>query len=167
MLTLNEIKSMLNLKLHPTEGGYYAETYRSNEEVPVDSLPSRYTGSRSFSTAIYYLLTAETFSTMHRLRTDEMFHHYLGDPVEMLQLFPDGSGRTVIIGSDLLEGMRPQALVPGGVWQGARLIMGGRFALMGTTVSPGFDFKDYEAGKREVLLDSYPQFHELIYALTK
>ena len=121
MLAVNDIKSLLNLKLHPTEGGYYVETYRSTEDIPVDSLPGRYTGSRSFSTAIYYLLTAETLSTIHRLRTDEMFHHYLGDPVEMLQLFPDGSGKTVIIGSDLLEGMRPQVLVPGGYGRGQDL----------------------------------------------
>lgn len=166
MLTVDRIKSLLNLEPHPTEGGYYVETYRSDEQIPNDSLPERYTGARSLATAIYYLLTPETFSAMHRLQTDEIFHQYLGDPVEMLQLWPDGSGRVVTIGSALQEGMRPQVVVPKGVWQGARLCTGGRFALLGTTVSPGFEFEDYESGRRGVLVDSYPQFRDLIVALT-
>ena len=166
MLTVDQIKTLLDLKPHPTEGGYYSETYRSGEEIPKASLPDRYTGSRSFATAIYYLLTPDTFSAMHRLRTDEVFHHYTGDPVEMLQLFPDGSGKVIIIGSDLFQGMRPQVAVPQGVWQGARLVPGGRFALMGTTVSPGFDFADYESGRREELAASFPQFREMIILLT-
>src|SRR5581483_11176343 len=98
------------------------------------------------ATAIYYLLTPDTVSAMHRLATDEIFHFYLGDPVEMLQLRPDGSHRVAILGPDLDAGQRPQIVVPRGVWQGARLVPGGRFALLGTTVAPGFDYADYETG---------------------
>ena len=87
---------------------------------------------------------------MHRLQTDEIFHFYLGDPVEMLQLGPDDSGKVLILGTNLLRGMRPQVIVPAGVWQGSRLLPGGRFALLGTTVSPGFERADYENGQRDL-----------------
>jgi predicted cupin superfamily sugar epimerase len=129
-------------------------------------LPSRYSGPRAFGTCIYYLLTPTTFSAMHRLQSDEIFHFYLGDPVEMLQLWPDGSGKIVTLGSDLQAGMHPQVIVPRGVWQGARLVAGGKFALLGCTVAPGFDFADYEHGRREELIRDYPQFRERIVALT-
>jgi len=104
---------------------------------------------------------------MHRLRSDEIFHFYLGDPVEMLQLWPDGSGRDLILGSDILNGMQLQVVVPKGVWQGARLLKGGKFALLGTTVSPGFELIDYESGHSNELVKSYPQYRDWIIALTK
>lgn len=167
MITADQIKNIFNLKPHSEEGGYFIETYRSLESIPEEALPDRYKGFRSYATAIYYLLTPETFSLIHRLQSDEIFHFYLGDPVEMLQLFPDGSGRILILGSDILNGMKPQATVPRGVWQGARLFHGSRFALLGTTVSPGFDYKDYESGRRDVLLKSFPEFRDWIIALTK
>ncbi len=107
MITAEQIKRRLNLKPHPEEGGYYRETYRSDEHIPANVLPDRYKGERSFATAIYYLLTPDTFSAMHRLPTDEIFHFYMGDPVEMLQLIPDGSGRVITLGSDIVKGMHP------------------------------------------------------------
>jgi len=167
MLTADKIIALLNLKPHPEEGGYFVETYRSSETISEKALPSRYKGVRSFGTAIYYLLTPETFSAMHRLRSDEIFHFYLGAPVEMLQLWPDGSGRILILGTDIMNGMKPQAVIPKGVWQGSRLLNGGRFALLGATVSPGFEFVDYESGRRDELVKSYPQYREWIIALTK
>jgi len=167
MITVDQIKTLLNLKPHPEEGGYFVETYRSAENILEGALPIRYQGARPFATAIYYLLTPDTFSAIHRLQSDEVFHFYLGDPVEMLQLFPDGSGRVHILGSDILNSMELQVIVQRGVWQGARLLRGGRFALLGTTVSPGFDYKDYESGRRHVLLKSFPKFRDLIIALTK
>jgi predicted cupin superfamily sugar epimerase len=167
MPTADEIITLLNLKPHPEEGGYFVETYRSSETLSEKALPSRYKGIRSFGTAIYYLLTPETFSAMHRLQSDEVFHFYLGDPAEMLQLWPDGSGKVITIGSDILNGMQPQVIVPRGVWQGARLLKDGRFALLGPTVSPGFELADYESGRRDELVKSYPKFQDLITALTK
>ncbi len=167
MLTADHIITFFDLKPHPEEGGYFAETYRSSEILSEKALPIRYRGIRTFGTAIYYLLTPEIFSAMHRLQSDEIFHFYFGDPVEMLQLWPDGSGKSITIGSDILKGMQPQVIVPRGVWQGARLVKDGKFALLGTTVSPGFELADYGSGRRDELVKSYPQFREVIIALTK
>lgn len=164
---VDEIKRHLGLRPLPVEGGYYAESYRSRESLPPEQLPDRYGGARSFGTAIYYLLTSNTFSAVHRLRTDEVFHFYLGDPVEMLQLAEDGTGRTLLLGHDLMGGMMVQTVVPRGLWQGSRLRPGGRFALLGTTMAPGFDVADYESGDRETLQRHYPAFRELIGLLTR
>jgi predicted cupin superfamily sugar epimerase len=119
------------------------------------------------STAIYYLLTADTFSEMHRLPTEEVFHLYLGGPVRMLQLFEEGSGRETIIGHDILAGQRPQWTVPASVWQGTHLEPGVEFALLGATVSPGFDYADYEQASRAALTARYPDFAGLIHRLTR
>ncbi len=167
MITADELISRLGLVPYPTEGGYYAETYRSDERIERGSLPDHYDGDRALSTAIYYLLTADTTSRIHRLRSDEVFHFYLGDPVDMLQLRADGTGRLLTLGTDIDSGMLPQVLVPRGVWQGARLRPGGEFALLGTTVAPGFDLADYESGQQETLVAAYPEHRDLIIALTR
>ena len=167
MPTVEALCALLGLVPHPIEGGFFAETYRSADLLPGDALPARYRGARAAGTAIYYLLTPETFSAMHRLGSDEIFHFYLGDPVEMLQLAPDGSHRVVVIGPDLEAGERPQVVVPRGVWQGARLRPGGRLALLGTTVAPGFDYADYETGVRAALLASHSGARDLVTALTR
>jgi uncharacterized protein len=166
MLTAEQIREVLKMQPHPIEGGYFAETYRSAATVPRSELGG-YPGDRSMSTAIYYLLTPDTFSAMHRVRGDEMFHFYLGDPVEMLQLKPDGSGELSLLGQDIASGMRLQHNVPGGVWQGSRLKKGGKYALLGTTMAPGFEYEDYETGKRAELMARFPQYAELITALTR
>lgn len=166
-LTVEQLRALLSLQPLAMEGGYFAETYRSSEAIPAAALPSRYRGSKSFGTAIYFLLTPDTFSVLHRLPTDEIYHFYLGDPVEMLQLRPDGSGTVVVLGHDLVAGMRPQLTVPKATWQGARLRPGGAFALMGTTMAPGFDTGDFEAGRRATLLAEYPAFEDLIVSLTR
>jgi uncharacterized protein len=167
VLTAERIASLLGLVPLRAEGGYFAETYRSAETVPASALPPRYRGERTIGTAIYYLLTPDAFSALHRLRSDEVFHFYLGHAVEMLHLWPDGSGRVVVLGPDLERGMRPQIAVPQGVWQGARLVPGGTFALLGTTVAPGFEHADYEGANREELAKAYAQFEDLIVALTR
>lgn len=165
MLSVESIIELLQLKPHP-EGGYYRETYRSDEIIPPEALPERYSGARNFSTAIYYLLTPGTHSTLHRLKSDEVFHFYTGDPVLMLLLFPDGSSRTVTLGHDIKNGHTPQLVVPRNTWMGGLLMKGGKFALLGTTVSPGFDFDDFEIGRREELIKKYPSQIELISKLT-
>lgn len=166
MATAAKILAKLNLKPLPQEGGYYHETYRSPLRLAPEALDSLYPGPRSVATAIYYLITPETFSAMHRITGDEMFHFYLGDPVEMLQLHPDGSSQTIRIGTDILGGMVPQVLVQGGVWQGLRLVDGGEFALMGTTVAPGFEFEDFEIGGRKALADQFPDHAKAIERFT-
>jgi predicted cupin superfamily sugar epimerase len=167
MLSARDIIELLRLEPLAEEGGYYCETYRSELVIPASTLPADYGGSRNVSTAIYYLLTPQDFSAIHRVRSDEVFHFYAGEPVEMLQLLPDGSGQIVDIGSDLLAGQSPQVIVPAGIWQGARLASGGRWALLGTTVAPGFEFADYEHADRGGLLARYPEFGVLITALTR
>jgi hypothetical protein len=161
-----EVIDLLGLIPHPEEGGWFLETHRSDEQFAKDALPGRYTGGRCHFTAIYYLLTPETYSHMHRLVTDEIFHFYAGDPCEMIQLHPDGSGETVVFGNDLVLGHRPQIKVPRNAWQGMRLLPGGTFALMGCTVAPGFEFADYAHGDRAELLAKYPDFAEQITLLT-
>ncbi|MGC2417409.1 MAG: cupin domain-containing protein [Candidatus Acidiferrales bacterium] len=167
MLTPEQIRDLLKMKPLPVEGGYFAETYRAKDAVAASALPGSYPGERAISTAIYYMLTPDTFSALHRLRGDEVYHFYLGDPVEMLQLKPGGAGEAVLLGQDMAAGMRLQHVVPGGTWQGSRLAPGGKFALMGTTMAPGFDPQDYEAGNRAELAAQYPQYSALITWLTR
>jgi hypothetical protein len=162
-----ELIKLLGLKPLAFEGGFYRETYRSRLRFPAAFLPKAYDGKRNAGTAIYYLLTAESFSAFHRLKSDEVYHFYQGDPVELFVLGPKGSVERRSLGSSLTKGTRPQAVVPKGCWQGARLAPGGRFALLGTTVFPGFDFSDFELGDREKLLKLYPRHRSTIIGLTK
>jgi uncharacterized protein len=170
-ITAQELKRLLALEPHPREGGWFRQTWRSDAAIPASALPARYVAGRdagrAAGTAIYYLLEPDSFSEMHRLASDEVFHFYLGDPVEMLQLFPDGAGRTVVLGSDLAAGQSMQTVVPQGVWQGSRLLPGGRLALLGCTVSPGFEYADYESGLRADLTAGWSEFAELIEKLTR
>lgn len=159
-MTADEVIEFLQLQPHPVEGGYFRETYRC-----ADSL-SRNGATRSISTAIYYLLTPKTVSALHRLPRDEVFHFYAGDPVRMLQLWPDGSTRTLVLGTDLRTGQVPQLVVPGGVWQGSVLVEGGSWALLGATMAPGFDYADYTSGHRGELTARYPGESKLIERLT-
>jgi uncharacterized protein len=150
-----ELIEALELVPHP-EGGFFAETYRS----------ARSAGGRSLGTAIYFLVTAESPSRMHRVASDEIWHFYRGDALEMLQLDPGGASRIVAIGPRIVAGERPQVLVPAGVWQGVRVAPGGRYALVGATVTPGFDFADFQMGNRAELIAKYPDRAALVAALT-
>lgn len=166
MLTAADAIRLLELKPHPVEGGYFRETHRSSETIPGSAL-ARHPADRSAGTAIYFLLTGNTVSEMHRLPGDEVFHFYLGDPVRMLQLHPDGTGRTLALGTDLANGQVPQLVVPGGVWQGSHVLPGPHgFALLGATMAPGFDYADYTTGQRAELTAAWPAFAELIGKLT-
>ncbi|HEV2214519.1 MAG TPA: cupin domain-containing protein [Terracidiphilus sp.] len=162
MMTTDEIKKLLKLEPHPVEGGFYRRTYTSAGTL---ELPR---GLRAQSTAIYYLLEPGTFSEMHVLDSDEIFHFYLGDPVEMLQLYPDGRRSALFtLGRDLQAGQQVQLVVPAGVWQGTRLIGEGKVALLGCTVTPGFDFTDYRSGSYAELASKWPAEAERIRKLTR
>ncbi len=150
----------------PEEGGLFAETYRSSGIIPGGAVPGRHGTPRTYSTAIYYLVTPGRFSCLHRVASTEIFHFYRGDAVQMLQLHPDGSARTLVIGPDIEAGQRPQVVVPRGVWQGTRLVDGGRYALLGCTVAPGFEYEDYEHGDRAALSARYPDWTEEIARLS-
>ena len=160
-LTANELIARLGLEAHPVEGGYYRRTYTSGATVRLER------GERAQGTAIYYLLEPGTFSEMHVLDSDELFHFYLGDPVEMVQLWPDGTTRVVVLGPDLAAGQHVQHLVPAGVWQGTRLLDGGAVALLGCSVCPGFDFADYRNAGYAELVAKWPGEAERIRELTR
>jgi predicted cupin superfamily sugar epimerase len=160
-MTAQEIKALLKLEPHPVEGGSFRRTYTSAGSV---ELPR---GVRAQGTAIYYLLEAGTFSEMHVLASDEIFHFYLGDPVEMLQLHPDGRSAVFTLGPDLEAGQHVQLVVPAGVWQGTRLVGEGKVALLGCTVTPGFDFADYRNGSYAELAAKWPAEAERIRKLTR
>jgi predicted cupin superfamily sugar epimerase len=165
MLNPQDLIRLLNLQPHPKEGGFFRETFRAPESIGRDALPPRYPAARSHSTCIYYLLTPETFSALHRLQSDEIFHLYLGGPVRMLQLSDQGA-RTIVLGQDLAAGQQVQVLAPRGVWQGSCLEPGAAFALLGCTVAPGFDYADYEHGERTALTAQFPEHADLIRRLT-
>jgi uncharacterized protein len=167
MLSAEEIIEKLKLEPHPAEGGFFKETYRSSEKISSNNLPKRYGSDRLFGTAIYYMLTPESFSAMHRLLTDEIFHFYLGDPVTLLLLYPDGSSEVVTLGPDILSSQKVQFTVKRGSWMGAFLNDGGKYGLMGTTMAPGFEYDDYINDGIEELADKYPERKELIERLIR
>lgn len=160
-MTADEIKRLLNLDPHPVEGGFFRRTFTSSTNV---DLPR---GIRPQGSAIYYLIEAGTFSEMHVLDSDEIFHFYLGEPVEMLHLYPDGGSAVLALGPDLEAGQQVQVLVPAGVWQGMRLIGDGKMALLGCTVVPGFNYADYHNASYAELAARWPEQAELIRTLTR
>ncbi len=160
MLTAEEIRRWLQLRPLEHEGGWFAEAYRSSLVLPGGA-------PRALASAIYYLVEPHAFSALHRLDADEVFHFYLGDPVEMLQLDPGGGSRVVRLGTDLASGERPQVVVPAGVWQGTRLASGGRWALLGTTMAPAYQPGGFELGLRAELVARWPDRRALIEALTR
>lgn len=169
MLTAREIIERLRLEPLPVEGGHFRQTWVADEVVAAEALPARYARAKAAGTAIYYLLTdeADSFSAFHRLPTDEVYHFYLGDPVEQWRLHEGGRVERVVLGPDLAAGQVVQHVAPRGVWQGSRLVPGGRVALLGTTMAPGFDPSDYEGGVRERLLSTHPAAADVIRALTR
>jgi predicted cupin superfamily sugar epimerase len=166
-MTADEIKRLLGLEPHPCEGGWFVQTWRSEEVIPRSALPERYPSARYAGTCIYYVLEPGTFSEMHRLASDEIFHFYCGDPVEMLQIAPDGIAKRIVLGGDLAAGQQVQLVVPRNVWQGSRLVTGGSVALLGCSVSPGFDYADYESGTLEMLEGNCGEYRELLAGLIR
>ncbi len=160
-LTAGEIKELLRLQPHFVEGGHFRRTYTSMLSVHLQR------GERPAGTVIYYLIEPSTFSEMHVLTSDEVFHFYLGDPVEMLQLWPNGESRVVTLGPDLAAGQHVQLLVPAGIWQGTQLVGDGKVALLGCSVVPGFDIADYTNASYAELAAKWPAETARIRALTR
>lgn len=153
----------LGLKPLPLEGGFFRETYRSPRKMS-DSGPG---SEKSVATCIYFLLCKETFSALHKLPSDEIWHFYAGDPVQLHIIDPQGELEIHTLSSSLAADTAPQVVVKADHWQGAALAEGGSFALLGCTVAPAFDFADYQHGDREVLLAAYPQHEKAIFKLTR
>lgn len=154
---VNDIIEQLGLEPLGREGGLFASTYVSTQLT---------SDGQCAGTGIFYLLRGEAFSHLHCLTGDELYHFYLGDPVEMLNLDPDGSGRIITLGSDILAGQKVQHLVPAGTWQGSRLAPGGSWALLGTTMCPGYSDDGYAHGDTDELVRRYPDFADAIRRLT-
>lgn len=154
----------LALRPHP-EGGAYRETWRSDERLSGESLPGRFGGARSLGTAIVYLLRAHERSRFHRLRADELWHLYDGGPLD-LHVLVDGRHERRRLGLDPAAGEQPQVLIPHGTWFAAEPASGAPFALAGCTVSPGFEFEDWELGRRDELLAAFPGARDVIEKFT-
>ena len=159
-MTAEQIIKLFSMKPLPNEGGFYTETYRATEKIK--DLPNRYEGARNFSTAILYLVTPDSFSKLHRLKSDEIFHFYLGDAAEMLTITEGGKTETIILGTDFLNYQNPQVTVPKNTWQAVKLSAGGKFALLGCTVAPGFEFADYQHGDKDYLIKQFPDLQSQI-----
>ena len=177
----------LGLVAHP-EGGHFRESYRSRESISATGLPARFDGPRALATAIYYLLRAGELSTLHRIRSDEVWHHYAGGALRLSIIAPAGALTTAMLGGDPERGESLQVIVPAGAWFGAELACGDgaptsvevsemhgarsrpeppAFALAGCTVAPGFEFADFELGARADLLRRFPQHRAVIERLTR
>ena len=155
----------LSLIAHP-EGGYFREIYRSDEIIKAEHLPDRYSKQRNFSTSIYFLLEGEQVSKFHKLKSDEIWHFYDGSPIQIFIISPDGKIQNEILGKDLNKNEFPQLVIEKENWFGAKVLDKDSFTLIGCTVSPGFDFKDFELADREELIIKFPVHEKIISELT-
>jgi predicted cupin superfamily sugar epimerase len=154
----------LQLQPHP-EGGFYKETYRADGLVTIDAQPHALL--RNYCTAIYFLLQNDNFSAFHKISSDEVWHYYAGDTLELFEIDPDGILRRTLIGNNIAEGAVPQYVVPAGNWFASRVLGQQGYVLTGCTVSPGFDFQDFEMPERQTLIHQYPQHQAIITELTR
>jgi predicted cupin superfamily sugar epimerase len=154
----------LQLSPHP-EGGYYKETFRSNEQIEKNSLPRRFMGPRSFSTAIYFLLRSSDRSVFHRIKSDELWHFYAGSVIEIFVLH-DGKLQVFKLGSNLEQNESLQIVIPAESWFAAKVSQPDTYTLAGCTVAPGFEFEDFEIANRDELVNQFPNEKGIIFALT-
>ncbi|OYU53791.1 MAG: hypothetical protein CFE25_16985 [Chitinophagaceae bacterium BSSC1] len=165
-LSIEDIVAHYQMLQHP-EGGYYKETYRSAEWIPQQGLPNRFEGDRYFGTAIYFLLDQGNFSAFHRIKSDEIWHFYAGQALEIFVLHGSGELQIISLGNQIQAGETFQATVPAGAWFASRPAANTSFSLVGCTVAPGFDFADFELAKAEELAKLFPQHTNLIRELCR
>ena len=156
----------LRLEAHP-EGGYFRQTYRAEMMIAREALPAGFTGARAASTAIYFLLEGENFSAFHRLRSDEVWHFYAGSPLVVDVIDASRKHSSIHLGNDPEAGQVFQAVVRAGCWFASHVADWKSWAVVGCTVAPGFDFADFEMGKREELVREYPRHRDVIEKLTR
>jgi len=166
ILDPKQLITQFELIPHP-EGGYYKETYRSAEIITQDALPARFPGDRSFSTAIYFLLETGDFSAFHRIKSDECWHFYAGNTLNIYVLHLTGELETIRLGNDLSKGERFQYVVPAGCWFASAPAENAAFSFVGCTVAPGFNFTDFEMAKAHILESSYPEHAAVIKRLCR
>ena len=158
--TIGELISLWGLELMATENVMFSQTYVAPTIGP---------DGKALSTAIIVLVTddPQSFSDMHRLPTDEIWHFYLGDPIELLLLDPNGTDEIVVLGQDVASGEKVQFVVPAGVWMGAKLRPGGKYGVYGNTMAPGYDLRDFEGAVAENLIEHWPHRAEMIRAMSR
>jgi hypothetical protein len=165
-MNVDLLVNKLNLEPHP-EGGYFKEVYRSSDIITQKALPEGFLGDRTIATAIYFLIEKNNFSALHKIKSDETWHFYYGDALEVIEIDENGVLKYTAIGNNLLAGETFQYTVKANTWFGSRVKIGGKFSLVGCTVAPGFDFNDFELGKKEDLLKLYPQHQKVIVEMTR
>ena len=161
MSKVQQLIQQFDLQPHP-EGGWYQQTYKSRERIAAEALPKRFGGDRFFSTAIYFLLEKGNFSAFHRIKSDECWHFYAGDPLLIYLIKKDGNLETVSLGSDFRQGQQFQYIVPANSWFASSPAPGSEFCFVGCTVAPGFDFADFEMAHSNQLSSEYPQHEKII-----
>jgi uncharacterized protein len=154
----------LGLMAHP-EGGFYKETYRSTENIPISGLPPRFDSPRSFSTAIYFLLRSQDKSHFHRIKSDELWHFHFGSSLN-IYILHEHEISILKLGSNIGDGESLQVAIPANCWFGALVSNPNSYTLASCTVAPGFDFKDFHIGEREQLLQDFPLHSDIITELT-
>lgn len=165
-MTVDSLVKQLNLLPHP-EGGYYKETYRSKGKIAQSCLSSDFKGDRNMATGIYFLIEKGNFSALHKIKSDETWHFYYGNTLEVIEINEQGDLKITQIGPYILEGETFQYTVKANTWFGSRVSKDGVFSFVGCTVYPGFDFNDFELADRAQLIKQFPQHQELIIALTR
>lgn len=166
MKSATDYIQQLQLEPHP-EGGYYSRTYASEELISGNALPQRFGADRLISTAIYFLLDGKNFSAFHRIKSDELWHFYAGDGLQIYVIHPDGRGEILKLGNDLSNGFSFQHVVKAGCWFASKPITENGFSFAGCTVAPGFDFADFELAEKDELLKLYPQHNQWISRFCK
>ncbi len=159
-LSAQQIIELLGLKRHST-CGFASESFQTVLSIPASALPAEYGGPRRLGGTLYFLVTPDAPVRLHRIRSDQMYHHYFGDPLEVLLLHPDGRSEVRVAGPDLAAGQRPQVLIPGGAFHAGR-VLGNRYAVLGTSVWGRAEPQDVEQGDAAKLIATYPQAQENI-----
>ncbi|SEL83384.1 hypothetical protein SAMN04487910_3407 [Aquimarina amphilecti] len=163
---VEKIVLKLDMKPHP-EGGFYKETYRSTGVIPKDTLEEGFSGDRNYCTGIYFLLTSKNFSAFHKIKQDEMWHYYVGSSLYVHVITPNGKYTKYTVGMNLDEGESPQLVVPANSWFASSVKDDEGYSFVGCTVSPGFDFEDFELAQRSFLINQYPDHLDIISEYTR
>jgi predicted cupin superfamily sugar epimerase len=166
LLTAKQLIQQFNLQPHP-EGGWYKETYKSSEYISQAALPKRFHNERAFSTAIYFLLEQDNFSAFHRIKSDECWHFYAGDPLEIYIIQEHGGITIIHLGNQITKGQLFQYVVPANCWFASRPAPKSEFCFMGCTVAPGFDFSDFELADAKIMSNLYSQHNSIIKKLCR
>lgn len=166
MDNIQNLIDKLELLPHP-EGGFYKETYRSTGIISNNNLSTYISGDRNYATGIYFMLTSDSFSAFHRINQDEMWHFYKGSPLKLYIISEGGNYSNIIIGNNIENGEVPQFTVKARDWFASEVINTNAYSLVGCTVAPGFDFKDFVLPERALLLKKFPQHSEIITRLTR